>query len=62
MYEQYSSDPETWTVAKLATDYGIEQPRVQAILLLKEWEKQERALGLVTEEDDELEEMVGIFA
>jgi len=64
MYAKYSSSPETWTVAKLATTYGINQPRVQAILLLKEWEKADRALGLVTEDDDELEDLVrppGVF-
>lgn len=37
---------------------GISQPRVQAILLLKEWEKKDREVGLVTDEDDELEELV----
>lgn len=58
MYLQYSDDPDTWTVAALATTYGVSQPRVQAILLLKEWEKRDRAVGLVTAEDDALEEAV----
>ena len=58
MYLQYCEDPASWTVANLATTYGVSQPRVQAILLLKEWEKRDRAMGLVTAEDDALEEEV----
>jgi hypothetical protein len=58
MYTQYSEDPETWTVARLSSTYGVSQPRVQAIFLLKEWEKRDRAVGLVTAEDDALEEAV----
>ena len=55
MHHQHKEDPEAWSVAKLAAAYGVSQPRVQAILLLKEWEAQDRALGRVTTEDDELE-------
>jgi hypothetical protein len=58
MYAKYSDDPATWTVEKLATDYSVSQPRVQAILLLQEWEKRDRAAGLITEEDDLREDMV----
>jgi len=58
IYAKYKSDPETYTVARLATVYGLNQPRVQAILLLEAWEEQERELGLVTPEDDKLEELV----
>ena len=60
IYAKYKSDPETYTVARLATVYGLNQPRVQAILLLEAWEEQERELGLVTPEDDKLEELVSL--
>lgn len=56
MYKQWKEDPATWTVPKLATTYKVSQPRVQAILLLKEWEEEERALGLVTAHRDGLED------
>ena len=58
MYMQYCADPEEWTVSKLATVYKCSQPRVQAILLLKEWEQKDRELGLVTAEHDKIEDLV----
>ena len=35
MYELHTSDPATYTAAKLAQDYGVRQQRVIAILTLK---------------------------
>lgn len=58
MYGKYKQDPDVWTVEKLATTYGVSQPRVQAILLLQEWEVQEREAGLVTKDDESLEDIV----
>lgn len=58
IFAKYSNDPVQWNVPKLASVYGLSQPRVQAILLLKEWEKQDRAIGRVTEEHDRIEDCV----
>ena len=56
IFARYQESPEEkWTVAKLATTYGISQPRTQAILLLKTWEQQERVAGRVTTEHDAFE-------
>jgi hypothetical protein len=35
MYELHASDPDTYTVEKLAADYGLRYQRVMAILTLK---------------------------
>lgn len=40
IFKQYASDPDTWTVRKLATEYNISLRRVDAILKLKAQEKQ----------------------
>lgn len=40
VYEAFVSDPETWTVRKLATKYNISLKRVEAILKLKAAEKE----------------------
>jgi hypothetical protein len=40
IFQQYSSDPSTWTVRKLATEHNISLRRVDAILKLKAQEKQ----------------------
>jgi ribosomal protein S24E len=40
IFKQYTSDPDTWTVRKLATEYNISLRRVDAILKLKAQEKQ----------------------
>ena len=58
MHAKYTADPATWTVPKLASAFGVSQPRVQAILLLTEWEKKDREIGKLTEEDELLEELV----
>ena len=56
MHAKYTADPATWTVPKLASAFGVSQPRVQAILLLTEWEKKDREIGKLTEEDELLDE------
>lgn len=58
MFAQHSDNPEEWTVAKLATVYGVSQPRVQAILLLKTWEKQDEENGVNSQLGNQLENMV----
>jgi hypothetical protein len=58
MYDQHCANPEEWTVPKLATSFGCSQPRVQAILLLKEWEAKDRQAGLITPEHDLIEDLV----
>lgn len=40
IYDAFESDPENWTVRKLATKYGISLKRVEAILKLKSSEKE----------------------
>lgn len=40
IFQQYTSDPTTWTVRKLATEHNISLRRVDAILKLKAQEKQ----------------------
>jgi hypothetical protein len=59
MYAQHLQNPEEYSVANLATSYGVSQPRVQAILLLKAWEKQDEANGVNSVIGNQLEEMVG---
>ena len=62
IFARYQESPEEkWTVAKLATTYGISQPRTQAILLLKTWEQQERVAGRVTAEHDAFEASIHEF-
>ncbi|CAO3662155.1 unnamed protein product [Rhizopus microsporus] len=39
IYDQYVSDPQNWSVRKLATKYNISLKRVEAILKLKQIEK-----------------------
>lgn len=58
MFAKYSENPEEWSVSKLATAYGVSQPRVQAILLLKTWEKQDEENGVSSELGNQLENMV----
>lgn len=58
MFKRYSEDPEKWTVPKLASSFSVSQPRVQAILLMKTWEKKKRDAGLISAEDDKLEALV----
>ncbi|KAI9255693.1 eukaryotic mitochondrial regulator protein-domain-containing protein [Phascolomyces articulosus] len=40
IYETYTENPEDWSIRKLATKFGISMRRVEAVLKLKETEKQ----------------------
>lgn len=46
IFQQYTSDPTTWTVRKLATEHNISLRRVDAILKLKAQEKQMESQGI----------------
>lgn len=61
MFAQHTENPEEWTVAKLAATYGVSQPRVQAILLLKTWEKQDEENGVNSELGNQLEDLVSLL-
>jgi len=46
IFQQYASDPDIWTVRKLAAEYSISLRRVDAILKLKAQEKQMESQGI----------------
>ncbi|KAI9019409.1 eukaryotic mitochondrial regulator protein-domain-containing protein [Phycomyces nitens] len=46
IYDVYVSDPENWTIRKLATKFGLSLKRVDAILKLKDAEKEMSANGI----------------
>ncbi|KAI8064642.1 eukaryotic mitochondrial regulator protein-domain-containing protein [Gongronella butleri] len=46
VYQLYLSDPETWTIRQLAVKYGYSLKRIEAILKLKQSEKDMEANGV----------------
>ncbi|KAG2213363.1 hypothetical protein INT47_009036 [Mucor saturninus] len=46
IYNAFESDPETWSVRKLATKYGVSLKRIEAILTLKASEKEMEMNGI----------------
>ncbi|KAI9478149.1 MAG: eukaryotic mitochondrial regulator protein-domain-containing protein [Benjaminiella poitrasii] len=62
IYDTFTSDPENWTVRKLATKYGISLKRVEAVLKLKASEKELEMNGFALQKkfNKGMEQLMGV--
>ncbi|KAI8372242.1 eukaryotic mitochondrial regulator protein-domain-containing protein [Choanephora cucurbitarum] len=62
IYDAFVTDPENWTVRKLATKYGISLKRVEAILKLKSLEKEMEMNGVALQKkfNKGMEQLMGV--
>ncbi|KAK4521775.1 uncharacterized protein ATC70_004311 [Mucor velutinosus] len=62
IYDAFISDPEQWSVRKLATQFGISLKRVEAILTLKAQEKEMEMNGVALQKkfNKGMEQLMGV--